>query len=67
MPELELRYDVFVPGEDIPRTLETEAVLSEGDLVTIDGREWLVERVDLLDAEAGVAGQAHVAPVHEPA
>jgi hypothetical protein len=61
------RYEVFVPGEDLPELLETDVVITEGDLVTVEGREWLAERVELFGDESELTGAVHAAPPHEPA
>jgi hypothetical protein len=60
------RYEVFVPGEDLPELLETDVVITEGDLVTVEGREWLAERVELFGDESELTGAVHAAPPHEP-
>jgi hypothetical protein len=39
----------FVPGEDLPRRLTTDYLLSEGEEVEVDGGAWLVEGVELID------------------
>lgn len=64
-------WEVFVPGEDLPRELQTDYLLAEGDLVEIGGR-WLVQSVELDedlqeddDAET-LRGLVHVAPAAEP-
>jgi DNA/RNA endonuclease YhcR with UshA esterase domain len=44
-------WDVFVPGEDLPRRLTTNFLLSEGEEITVDGRVWLVENVELIEAD----------------
>jgi transcriptional regulator of aromatic amino acid metabolism len=45
MPEY--TWDVLLPGEDLPRILTTDYLVSEGEEIDIDGSEWLVERVEL--------------------
>jgi hypothetical protein len=63
----ELSWDVFVPGDDLPRRITTDYVLSEGELVTVEGRPWLVERVVLpAPDEADVVPLVHLAAPHEP-
>jgi hypothetical protein len=63
-------WDVFLPdGEDLPRRIATDYVITEGELITVDRQEWLVERVD---GNAELGGEAvvplvYVAPPHEPA
>jgi hypothetical protein len=49
MPEF--TWDVQLPGEDLPRRLTTDYLVSEGEEVVVDGREWLVERVDLTERD----------------
>ena len=67
MTAARFRYEVFVPGEDLPELLETDVVITEGDLVTVEGREWLAERVELFGDESELTGAVHAAPPHEPA
>jgi hypothetical protein len=43
-------WDVFVHGEDLPHRLTTDYLLSEGEEITVDGRAWLVESVELIDS-----------------
>jgi hypothetical protein len=68
----EFTWDVHLPGEDLPRRLATDYLLSEGEEIVVDGREWLVERVDLaetddIDEAANVAiGIIAVVPPNEP-
>jgi hypothetical protein len=42
---------VLRPGEDLPRRLTTDYLVSEGEVIDVDGNEWLVERVDLTDRD----------------
>ena len=44
-------WDVLVPGEDLPHRLSTDYLVSEGEEITVDGREWLVERVDIIEGD----------------
>ena len=68
MTEPRFRYEVFLPGEDLPELLETDDVVSEGDLVTVGSQAWLAERVEVFgDDAAGLTGAVHAAPPHEPA
>ena len=68
----EFTWDVQLPGEDLPRRLTTDYLVSEGEEIAVDGREWLVERVDLTEADerdetADVAtGIIAVVPPNEP-
>ncbi len=62
-------WDVFVAGEDLPRELETDYLLAEGDAIDVGGR-WLVESVELDDGEpddgeAARRGRVTVAPPHD--
>jgi hypothetical protein len=64
-------WDVRLPGEDLPRILTTDYLVSEGEEIEIDGSEWLVERVELSerDDDEGAnapAGVVMVVPPHEP-
>ena len=67
----EFTWDVQMPGEDLPRRLTTDYLVSEGEEIVVEGREWLVERVDLAEAaereeSANVAtGIVAVAPPNE--
>lgn len=63
---------MLLPGEDLPRLLTTDYLVSEGEEIDIDGRRWLVERVDLtegddIDETASIpAGLVTVVPPREP-
>lgn len=66
-------WDVFVPGEDLPRRLITSYLLSEGEEVTVDGRAWLVGNVALIepiddvgDPLDAATGTVTVLPVRDP-
>ncbi len=63
----EFLWDVQLPGEDLPRRLSTDYVLSEGEQITVDGRAWLVERVATDETmPEGVSGLVFVVRPHEP-
>jgi hypothetical protein len=64
MPEF--AWDVFVPGEDLPHRLTTDYLLSEGEQVTVDRRDWLVESVEIDDAIEGAVGMVAVVAAEEP-
>lgn len=64
MPEF--TWDVLLPGEDLPRRLTTDYILSEGEEVTLDGRMWLIERVEIDDSIEDTPGIVSVTPPHEP-
>jgi len=59
---------VFVPGDDLPRRVATDYVVSEGELVAVDGEQWLVERVVMPEESEGdgVVPLVYVEPPHEP-
>jgi len=63
-----LSWDVFVPGDDLPRRVATDYVVSEGELVAVDGEQWLVERVVMPEESEGdgVVPLVYVEPPHEP-
>jgi hypothetical protein len=58
---VEFTWDVFVPGEDLPHRLTTDYLLSAGEEITVDGRAWLVEGVELIEAAGDVEEQVDVA------
>ena len=68
----EFTWDVQVPGEDLPRRVTTDYLVSEGEAIVVDGREWLVEHVDLIEADErgetadGATGIVAVVPPNEP-
>jgi len=68
----EFTWDVLLPGEDLPRLLTTDYLVSQGEEIEIDGRSWLVERVDLTDrndideAADTAAGVVTVVPPRGP-
>ena len=64
---MEYVWDVLLPGEDVPRRLTTDYLVSEGEEIAIDGRQWLVERVDLTDGGNAPTGVVAVVPPDEPA
>jgi hypothetical protein len=53
-------WDVLLPGEDLPRTLTTDYLVSEGEEIEIDGRRWLAERVELTDRDDDTDENANV-------
>jgi hypothetical protein len=60
-------WDVHLPGEDLPRPLETDHLLSEGDEVFVDGQAWVVDSVEVIDeAAAPKSGVVTVAASHDP-
>ena len=62
MPEF--TWDVHVPGEDLPHRLTTDYLVSEGEEIEVDGREWLVDGVEMADADA-LTGVVTVVPPHD--
>jgi hypothetical protein len=62
-----MNWDVFVPGDDLPKRVTTDYVVTEGELVGVDGHQWLVERVVFPERdENGVVPLVYVEPPHEP-
>ncbi len=59
MPEF--TWDVRLPGEDLPRILTTDYLVSEGEEIEIDGTEWLVETVEI-ENEDDFTGIVSVVP-----
>ena len=63
---------MLLPGEDLPRILTTDYLVSQGEEIEIDGRSWLVDRVDLTDrndideAADAAAGVVTVVPPRGP-
>lgn len=62
----EFTWDVHLPGEDLPRRVTTDYLLSEGEELTIDGRAWTVDRVDTDQSIDDATGIVTVVPPHEP-
>ena len=68
----EFSWDVFLPGEDLPHRLTTDYLIQEGEAVTVAGREWLAESVEVDDdmATTGivrvVAAEGPLAPTDDP-
>jgi hypothetical protein len=68
----EWTWDVFLPGEDLPRSLKSDYLLQEGEAFAVDGREWLADRVEIQDEEAAkglvlaVLPQGPLAPTDDP-
>lgn len=42
-------WDVQLPGEDLPRRVTTDYLVSDGEAITVDGREWLIEHVEIIE------------------
>ena len=65
--ETEYAWDVFVPGEDLPRRVTTDYIVTDGELISVDGRNLLVQRVDLPDdGDGDVVPLVYVDAPHEP-
>jgi hypothetical protein len=62
MPEF--TWDVHVPGEDLPHRLTTDYLVSEGEEIEVDGREWLVDSVEMTEVDV-VTGIVAVVPLHD--
>jgi len=62
----EFAWDVFVPGEDLPHRLTTDYIVSEGERVTVDGRAWLVEHVEIDESIESATGTIAVVAPEEP-
>jgi hypothetical protein len=62
----EFTWDVLLPGEDLPRRLTTDYLLSEGEELTLDGRLWLIERVEIDASIEEANGIVSVTPPHDP-
>ncbi len=66
MPEY--TWDVHLPGEDLPHRVTTDYLVGDGEEIEVDGREWLVERVDIEDDdETPITGVVHVEPPRDAA
>lgn len=73
----EFTWNVCLPGEDLPHPLTSDYLLQEGEVINIDGREWLADRVELRDETAGaeaagagivlaIAPEGPLAPTDDP-
>jgi len=60
----EFTWDVHVPGEDLPHRLTTDYLVSDGEEIEVDGREWLVDSVEMTEVDA-VTGIVTVVPLHD--
>jgi hypothetical protein len=65
-PMAEFTWDVQLPGEDLPRRVATDYLLSEGEELDIDGRTWTIDRVDTDRSIEDATGIVTVVPPHEP-
>jgi hypothetical protein len=67
MTEVAYTWDLFLPGQDLPRRFITGSVLSEGELLSVDGRTFLVEQVVIPeDEDDGAVPVVHMSVPHEP-
>lgn len=60
-------WDVIVPGEDLPRRITTDYLLSEGEQIDAGGEVWTVERVEIDESIEPATGIVSVMPSQEPA
>jgi len=60
-------WNVFASGADLPKRLETDYLLTEGEEIELDGGTWLVERVEPSDGPNAEVRQAYVVLPHESA
>jgi hypothetical protein len=60
-------WDVQLPGEDLPQRLTTDYLLSEGEQISVQGRGWIVERVEIDETIQPATGIVWVEQPHEPA
>ena len=67
METSDFSWDVHIPGEDLPRRLQTTYLLSAGEEVVVDGDTWVVESVEAIEDDEGmVTGRVVVGPPHGP-
>lgn len=59
-------WDVLLPGEDIPRSLTTDYILSEGEEITVEGTPWLIEHVEIDESIADATGIVSVIAASRP-
>jgi hypothetical protein len=62
----EFKWDVHLPGADLPHRIATDYLVSDGEKITIGGREWVVERVELAEEIEDAVGLVWVVPRAEP-
>jgi hypothetical protein len=60
-------WDVQLPGEDLPQRLTTDYLLSEGEQISVQGRTWLIERVEIDQTIQPATGIVWVMLPQEPA
>lgn len=60
-------WNVLLPGEDLPREVTTDYLLSDGEEIEVDGRLWVIDKVDVDDSTDPPTGMISVVPPHEPA
>ena len=59
----EYTWAIYVPGEDLPRRLTTDYLVSEGEELDVDGTEWLVDNVEMEpDTKDALTGVVAVVP-----
>lgn len=42
-------WDIQLPGQDLPQRITTDYLVSEGETITVNGREWLIEHVEIIE------------------
>jgi hypothetical protein len=60
---VEYRWDVHVPGEDLPHRVITDYLVSEGEEIEVGGLEWVIDSVEMTEVDA-VTGVVTVVPRH---
>ena len=45
----EYAWDVQLPGEDLPHRVTTDYLVSDGEAISVGGREWLIEHVEIIE------------------
>lgn len=59
-------WSVFIPGADLPESIETDYLLADGEEIEAGGRIWIVERVEFADDRAPDGMRAYVVAPTEP-
>lgn len=59
-------WDVNVPGEDLPQRITTDYILSEGEEITVGGRIWIVDGVEIDESIDPAVGVVSVTTPQEP-
>lgn len=45
-------WDIQLPGEDLPQRVTTDYLVSDGETITVNGRQWLIEHVEIIEPVA---------------